>query len=327
MFDIITFGSNCVDLFAHTDKTNLINISTPGSSTEFISYPVGGKILITESHHNLGGNGANTAVAFSRLGLKTGYIGKIGSDENGSFILKSLKKEKISFLGKSQGESGFSVVLDAKGDDRTLLVYKGCNNNLAYKDIKKTSFKTKWIYISSVLGKSLLTMEKYCKEMKKKGSKIGFNPSATLLEKETKSAFNLLKYTDVLVLNKEEAESLVGKNKIEENIKKLQVFGPEVIVITDGKKGATGFYKDKYYYTKPPRNQKIVETTGAGDAFASTLIAGLIMNKKFETCLKMASLNAESVIGNHGAQNILLSKKEIDKQLKKDKRKISTRKA
>ena len=56
---------------------------------------------------------------------------------------------------------------------------------------------------------------------------------------------------------------------------------------------------------------KVVEMTGAGDAFASTLVAGLVMNKPFEFCLKMAINNSESVICHYGAQNLLLTKTRL----------------
>ena len=94
MFDIITLGSNTVDVFAHTDRSKLINISSSDRTEEFISYPVGGKILITQLLNNFGGNGANTAISFARLGLKTGYLGKIGRDVNGKLIIDNLKKNK-----------------------------------------------------------------------------------------------------------------------------------------------------------------------------------------------------------------------------------------
>jgi ribokinase len=129
------------------------------------------------------------------------------------------------------------------------------------------------------------------------------------------------------VLNKEEAESLAGNNSEEVNIKKLLIYGPSIIAITDGRNGVTA-YKDGYYYKVLPKKELgIVETTGAGDAFASTLTAGLIMKKPFDYCLKMAINNAESVIMHHGAQNLLLSRKKLFEIVNNDKRMVEKRKA
>jgi len=92
MFDVISFGSAATDVFVETHLTE---------KGKFFSYPVGGKILIKNLKFDIGGGGTNTSVAFARFGLKTGYIGKLGNDENGTKILDLLKKEKIVVLGES----------------------------------------------------------------------------------------------------------------------------------------------------------------------------------------------------------------------------------
>ena len=326
MYDVITMGSSTVDVFAHTDQSEIIDIRSKNKCEEFISYPVGTKMLITRLMHNMGGNGANSAVAFARLGLKTGYLGKIGTDHNGKLILASLKRERVGFIGAKGRESGFSIVLDSIEDDRTILTYKGCNNDLSFKEVKKSRLRTRWFYLSTMLGESLHTMQRIAEQAKKKKIRVAFNPSATLLEKEKEAALNLLKYTDVLVLNKEEAEILVGEGSEEENIKKLASHGPSTIVITDGKNGALAYENGSYYKVMPRKDLKVVETTGAGDAFASTLTAGLIMKKPFEFCLKMAINNAESVISHHGAQNLLLPRKKLFEMASGDKREIGINK-
>ncbi|MBN2052487.1 carbohydrate kinase family protein [Candidatus Woesearchaeota archaeon] len=326
MFDIITMGSNTVDIFVHTDQSDVIDIRSRSGNREFISYPVGTKMLITKHMESFGGNGTNAAVTCARLGLKTAYLGEIGRDDNGNKILANLKKEKVSFIGPRGAESGFSIILDSIEEDRTILVYKGCNNDLSYKEIKTALLKTKWFYLSSMLGESLNAMKAVANYASQHNIKIAFNPSATLLEKETKTAIDLLRYSDVLVLNKEEAESLVGMNTPEVNIKKLLVYGPQIIAITDGKNGAIAYHDGYYYKVRPRPEVKVVETTGAGDAFAATLVAGLIMKKPFELCLKMAINNAESNISHAGAQEILLTRKKILEIVKKDHRSVEKRK-
>lgn len=326
IFDVITMGSNTVDVFAHTEHSQLIDIRSRERRQEFISYPVGSKIIINELLHNFGGNGANTAVCFSRLGLRAGYLGKIGRDINGRMIMENLRKEKVAFLGVRGAESGFSVVLDAFEEDRTILTYKGCNSDLKIREVGLSKLKTRWLYLSSLLGDSLQTMRSIAASAKEKGVKIAFNPSATLLENETKTALDLVRFADLLVLNKEEAESLVGCNAVEVNIKKLKVLGPSIVVITDGKNGAIAYKDETYYEVFPLKGLHVVETTGAGDAFASTLTAGLIMKKSFDVCLRMAINNSEAVISGHGAQTHLLTKKKMLEALANDKHVIEKRK-
>jgi len=327
MHDIITMGSNTIDLFVHTDQSDVIDIRSKQGNREFISYPVGAKMLITKYMESFGGNGANAAVCCARLGLKTAYLGEIGLDANGKRILGNLKKEKVNFVGSRGKQSGFSIILDSIEEDRTILVYKGCNNEMKCKEVKFSKLKAKWLYLSSMLEESLNTMIKVAEYARQNKIRIAFNPSATLLEKETKKALDLLRYTDVLVLNKEEAEGLVGNNAPEVNIKKLLTYGPQIIAITDGKNGAIAYNEGQYYYIRPRPDVKVVETTGAGDAFAATFTAGLLLKKPFVFCLKMAINNAESAIAYPGAQEILLARKKLFDIVDKDKRPVEKRKA
>ncbi len=98
------------------------------------------------------------------------------------------------------------------------------------------------------------------------------------------------------------------------------------IAITDGKNGAL-VYDGKYIYKGEPRkNIKIVETTGAGDAFASALTGAFIDGESIEKSMKRGFIQAEAVIQSYGAKSNLLPKKELLRRAKLDKRKISKEK-
>jgi len=290
-FDIVNFGSAVVDFFVDTGMAE---------KGRFIAYPVGSKILVKDLKFDIGGGGTNTSVAFSRLGLKTGCICKVGDDDAGDKILNLLKKEKIIFLGKQEknSESGYSIILDSKENNRTILTYKGVNDNLTIKDIKK--IKTKWLYLSSMLGSSFETQKKLVSVLKKKGTKIAFNPSSYLIKRKNLSS--LLRLTDVLILNKEEAKMLIKNKDLLFGLSKL---GPKVVVITDKNKMISCFDGDKKYYLKPNKI-KVVERTGAGDAFASGFVAGQTAEKSIKESLKLGLRESESVVRYFGAKNKLL---------------------
>lgn len=296
MFDVVSFGSALVDLFVNTGVAE---------KKGFMYYPLGEKIQINELRFDIGGGGTNTAVAFSRLGLKTGYVGKIGDDESGKKVLNLLKKEKIKFLGKIEKNqiTGHSIILDSKGGERTILIYKGINDTISIKDVKK--FKTKWIYFSSSAGKSFQTKKELAGTLKKSGTKIAFNPSSYLIRKENLTY--LLKITDILVLNKEEAQLLVGK-KEKDLLKGLRNLGPKVVVITDKNKLVSCYDGNKKYFLKPNKI-KVVERTGAGDAFSSGFVAGQIAGKSIEESLKLGLKESEAVIQNFGAKTDLIREK------------------
>jgi ribokinase len=295
-FDVVTFGSAVIDVFVNTDVSE---------KEGFMHYPVGEKILIKDLKFDWGGGGTNTAVAFARLGFKTGCITNIGNDENGAKILNSLKKEKIEFLGKIEKNqlSGYSVILDSKGGERTILTYKGATNDIEMNEIKK--FDTNWIYFSALLGKSFETQKKIAQTLKKKGVKIAFNPSAYLIKKE--NFWELLKITDILILNKEEAQMLAGTN--ENLLENLWEITKGIVVITDKDKKISCYDGKKEYSLLPHKNVRVVERTGAGDAFASGFVAGQIAGFGIEKSLRLGLKESESVIRYFGAKNKLLKMK------------------
>jgi ribokinase len=298
-FDIVSFGSAVVDVFIGTDISE---------KEGFMNYPIGEKILIKSLKFDVGGGGTNTSVAFSRFGLKTGCICELGKDENGRRILELLEKEKVEFLGKAiEGENtGYSAILDSKGGERTILTYKGANDEVSLMDIKK--FKTEWLYFTSLLGLSFETQKKLAQAMKEKGVKIAFNPSSYQIK--SMDIKPLLKITDILILNKEEAEVLVEKDKKvtkeKDLLKALHNLTRGIVVITDKDKLITCYDGIKKYSLVPHKNIKVVERTGAGDAFASGFVAGRIVGKSIQECLELGLKESESVIKYFGAKNNLL---------------------
>ena len=309
-YDVITIGSGTLDVFVDTDSEIL---KKKGSADELMAYPLGSKLLIKKLNFEIGGGGTNTAVSFARFGLKTGWIGSIGKCDNSKNILEILHKEKIDFLGRiGNGVLGYSVILDSIGHDRTILTFKGENNNLDFNDISSNKLKTKWFYFCSMVGKSFITQKKLAKFAYDNKIRLAFNPSSYQAKLGAKVLAPILKYTNLLILNLEEARLLVGQDlEVQELIEKIHKTGPHLVIITDGSKGA--YCSDMANIFKVhPHNIKIKETTGAGDAFASSFLGAFIKSDdNVKLALKIALINAQSVIQHYGAKNILLSWNDV----------------
>lgn len=325
MYDVITVGSAAVDVYVKTEFSETLNGK---NREECIAYPVGSKILINELTLTSGGGGTNTAVALARLGHKVAFLGKMGSKENSRRVLDDLKRERVDtslIVSSKKGRTGYSIILDSIKHDRTILVFKGSNNDLRINEIKLKKLRTKWFYFSTMMEESFRTLEKLASYAVKNNIKIMFNISSYLAKKGTRYLGNILKKINILVLNKEEACILVGKGSIDVLLKKLHKLGPETVAITDGKRGVYIFNNNYFYYGKP-HNIKVIESTGAGDAFASSFLSGMIKKNDIEFAMKLGMANAESVIQHHGAKNILLGYKEALNIIKKRPTKISKRK-
>lgn len=319
MFDVITIGSVTVDAFTYTDKRFV--------KGRYYSFPIGSKLLVKGLDFEVGGGGTNTGVAFARLGLKTAFLGKIGKGTNSQRVLNLLKREKVdcSLVCRENARTGFSVVLDAKGVDRTILVFKGSNNNLMVRDVRFNRLKTKWFYFSSMMEQSFKTQQKIADFAVKKGIKIAYNPSGYLIGQNKNAVKRMLKKVEILVLNKQEAGELINGKGINWLLKGLRRAGPEIVVITDGAKGVHSF-DGEYVCTIRPHKVKVEETTGAGDAFAASFLAGIIKKRDICFALQIGLANAESVIQYLGAKNRLLRWKEAVRIIKKRPGKIVCRK-
>ncbi|HLC84565.1 MAG TPA: carbohydrate kinase family protein [Candidatus Nanoarchaeia archaeon] len=319
MYDIVTIGSGTVDVFVDTDKKEL----RKHQGHEDVCYGVGSKQLIKGLTVSTGGGGTNTAVAFSRYGLKTGWVGAVGDDVHGCNILDNVKKEGVDFLGAvKKGHSGYSVILVGLHHDRSILAYKGVNDTLRANDIKKKAFHTKWFYIGSMMGNSFDTAVSLVKQARAKGIRYAYNPSTYQSQWGLKRLAPLLSGCDLLVLNKEEANLLCKtKGRSGHELFPVLTYYAKRVIITDGARGAEAFADGTHYMVYADKSP-VVETTGAGDAFASGVLCGLIDGWDFASSLRIGYAQATSVLRAIGAKNILLDKKALIARAKKQKIKV-----
>ncbi len=322
-YQVVTIGSATVDHFADTDS-ELIKIDTRTTHEALIAFPLGSKLLIKDLQVTTGGGGTNTAVSFARLGLKTGFLGKLGDDANAEFVLNKLRAESIDFLGGREGQTGFSVILNSIEQDRSILAYKGSNDHLKPTDVKP--FSTDWFYISSMLGESLETVQKI---LDTSSGKVAFNPSNYQAEQGYKKLKTMLDKVTALIINREEACALLGLDYAEQRpvevlLQELtDVLACEYILITDGKAGAWVCDGETVHHGLPQPDIRIKETTGAGDAFASTFTGAMIKGLALPQALDYAMTNAESVLQFRGAKECLLSWDALSAQVKAKPRELS----
>ncbi len=320
MFDIITVGSATVDVFVHTatDATRITAIKKEHD----VCYPVGGKILIDKLTFDTGGAGTNTAVAFSRLGLRTGWLGKLGDDANSRHILDVLKKEHVNFLGSfGKGHTGYSVIIVGLLNDRTILTHKGINDSLLLNEISLNKLKTKWFYFGSMMGTSFKTLCRLAEFARQKEIPYAFNPSTYLAKQGFGALKPIIDGCSILVLNRQEAELITHTSNVSKMLEMLQRHA-KTVVITDGKNGAFAFDGEQQLRLWT-RKMRVVETTGAGDAFAAGVTYGLMKELPLQEALKVGLAEAEAVLKHIGAKNNLLRSRQLQKSLKGIKVEVS----
>lgn len=122
MCDVITIGSATMDVFVESDDANIVSVYTKNKKSEFMSYPYGAKVEMTDFASNVGGGGVNTAMNFANLGFKTSAIFKIGDDIYSDGVLEAFKNKDIDLSNIIQDpkiSTGFSIILVSFQGDRT----------------------------------------------------------------------------------------------------------------------------------------------------------------------------------------------------------------
>ncbi|PIZ00508.1 hypothetical protein COY62_02270 [bacterium (Candidatus Howlettbacteria) CG_4_10_14_0_8_um_filter_40_9] len=318
MFDIITIGGATRDVFFKTNEGKVL-ADKKCVSGRMLAFEYGAKIVPEDSYFSYGGGGMNTAVSFAKLGLKVAAKINIGAEGTGSLIHKELAKKGVNtslVVRDKKNHTALSIIISEDGD-HTMFLYRGANDDLKIKDWSKLK-DTKWLYVSSLTGNSEKILEKLPDIISKSGFKLAWNPGSQQLEKGYKYMKSLLKNTSIIILNKAEATELVlSKNRnVEINdknlLKEIIAMGPEIVVITKDGKGsmATDGVQDHY---QKALSAKVKETTGAGDSYGSTFVAGIIKGYNIVESMALASKNAASVVSKVGAQEGLLSLKELQR--------------
>ncbi len=169
-----------------------------------------------------------------------------------------------------------------------------------------------------MVDRSFETLKKLSDYANKNKIKILFNPSNYLAEKGEEYLKDILKNTQILVLNDEEASLLVGRGDAKNKIMKLKKIGPEIVITTDGKNPVNCIDDKDNYYKVYPLDIKVVEATGAGDSFASSFLAGIIKTDDIEFSLKLGIVNSHSILKHKGAKNKLLTYREATKEISKN---------
>ncbi len=265
-------------------------------------FPLGKKLYVDNVVFSLGGNATNAAVTFARQGFDTSVIGKIGDDLPGREILQILKNEGVSHSHVScdlDGMTSYSTILLATNGERTILNFPGVKHQLFDKDINwERLSQADWFYISD-LPPDLSLLKHLLDFAASHSIKVAYNPSAKeLANPEFKSHLGNL---EIFIVNKQEMEQLLGSGETEALLRRgLRL--ASYVVITNGHYGSWLAHDTKLYRASLYRDVKVVDRTGAGDAFGSGLAAILARDGTPEEALRFASANSTSVVRQIGSQ-------------------------
>jgi len=302
--DITSVGSATIDLFMIGGKFT--------EKKDRLSLAIGGKYQSEDFTESIGGGGLNTAVGFSRLGLKTSFAGELSNDWLGSRIISKLKDEKVltQYALQTNIKPSVSTILLGATGERTIISYIAPNfktllNSLVRKSIRLSTWlffcdhKSSKNYKTEVLRYAVRNKTRIAVSLGKDEFRKGY------LHNE-----EYLKLSDAFFLNAHELGDLTKRKYEDLDLIKTnyaEILKTKLLIVTDSRNGEYVYLKGKIVHRKAyPLNKQSIDTTGAGDAFAVGFLGSCIKERSLEESMDFGSKNAVSVISSLGAQTGLM---------------------
>jgi len=288
-FDVVGFGALNVDL--------LFKVNRLARAEE--------ESFIEDYTEACGGSAANTTVGLARLGCKVGFIGKVAGDREGKLQLDCFSAEGVDTNGiikAEQGKSGAVLGFVDKKGARALYINSGVNDTIKFEEIKPDyASQAKFLHLTSFVGEKSLQTQKQLLTTLPSDVKVSFDPGAVYAQKGYSAIEPIIKKTYVLLPNSFELEQLTGESDYCKGADFMIGRGVKIVAV---KLGSAGCYvtDGRERLRIEPFKVKVVDTTGAGNAFCAGFLFGLIKNKSLSECGRLANFVASRCVMEMGAR-------------------------
>lgn len=305
---VLGIGAPCMDILMNVDDQFLASLGKKGWSQQtdqFFVQKIIEQTKIQKSYIATGGSCSNTIKGLTNLGHSCAFFGKIGKDEMGSQYYKSIKKAGIFPLClQSDSPTQVCMCLVSNDGERTMRCCPGAANEISAEEIDPNNFKgVRLVHIEGYMlyskdGNFIPSAMKCAKES---GALISFDLSSyDLIRLQKEKIMDLLKnYVDIVFANEEEVKELTGMDPVE-GCQFLKEICPVAVVMLGANGCLVGSKKDIYY--SPAFPVKVVDTTGAGDLFASGFLHGYLNGLHLKACALMGNMVGGAVCEVFGAE-------------------------
>ncbi len=271
-----------------------------------------GESSITSVSSAPGGSAANTIVGLARLGVQTGFIGKVGTDAPGILLVKSFITENVNVDGIVVTDSGSSGIVycfvDTQGE-RAMYIDPGVNDTLTFKEVNLDYCRdSRFLHYSSFTGLSPLQAQILLRECLP-NTQLSIDPGTVYAMKGLDTLKPLLKDCQVFLPNERELY-LLTEQEYTSGAQILLDLGVQIIAV---KLGARGCYvtNGRETHTIAPPAMEIYDTTGAGDAFCAGFLYGLLRGQDLYTCGTWGNHVASYILKTSGARQGLPYRQDL----------------
>jgi ribokinase len=295
-FDVVCFGALNVDRLYKVNR--IAEAEGESEIQEYVESP--------------GGSAANAAVGLARLGVRTGFVGKVAAGRDGDYLLDAFRREGVDTGGIIITKSGrcgsVTGFVDQKGQ-RALYLDPGVNSALRFDEINSEYVAgAKYLHLSSFAsGVPLRAQIKLADKFPEVA--VTLDPGMIYARKGLASLRPLVKKCFAVLPNEGELKLLTGKG-CPEGAEELLDEGVKVVAVKLGERGCYVTNGKEGHHIEPYK-VNVVDTTGAGDAFCAGFIYGLLNRKPLKECGKIGNYVASRVLTEMGARSGLPRRDEL----------------
>lgn len=321
--EVICIGSCSQDIFFPNDEYIVVETPEDITSKHKAAFEIGGKFLVPDRYEAIGGVAANVSIGLSRLGISSGCYTHIGQDAVGDWAIAELERERVSISlvdrDKEVKTDLSAIVVLMKSGDRIIFHNRDANERLLVKEACLVG--SKWIFVSSLNGEWRKNIETITKYLDQSEAAFALNPGQHNLREDPGLILSLLKRVQVLILNKDEAIELLihetdtDQLHLDDERYLLETFlkkGARCVGLTDGTRGAWATDGKEFLHADIHSLGPVVDSTGAGDAFASGFLSSQIRSESLSIGLATGIINSGGVITHYGAIDGLQTREERD---------------
>ncbi len=289
-------GSALVDILITVDDAFVADTGVPKGGMVYFDPPVIDRVLQAAGAAPQvvsGGAACNTVTGIARLGGDTRFMGKRGNDKFGERFESELVKHGVeALLAKAATPTGRVLSLITPDSQRTMLTYLGASAEMAPNEMPAVNFQGCAIVL--IEGYLVYNQDMFIHAMHsahQAGARIALDLASFTVVEENRQAFESVvrQYVDILIANEDEARAFGGRKDEREALKSLAGL-VELAVVKLGAEGSLIASGDQVVTVPAAGDAGVVDTTGAGDLWASGFLYGLVQGLPLERCGRLASL-------------------------------------
>jgi ribokinase len=316
-FDVVSLGDVVTDDFIHLPEDS-VRVRVDGDK-RWLEIPLGTKLILDDDSLPVtGGSAANAAVAMSRLGIRVGLSSFLAHDQIGLDILSAMRSEDVdtSLVHVDSPSHTVRNFVLTFGAERTILV-RHADFNYQWKKFRDHDLPT-WLYVNS-LGPDALTYQDALVDWLDDNPhvRLAFQPGTFQLEAGTERLARLYARAELLLCSRAAAAIITGDETDPARVLgALLKLGSRTVVVFDEHGGAIAGHDaerlriDPYEGADPP-----IDLTGAGDAFASTMVAAFVNGLSLRDALRWAPVNCATTASQYGTHGGLLRSDDLERRL------------